>query len=41
MIEKVKESFAREQIRQFLEAMGKLGYSREEILALLQKEEEE
>ena len=41
VIEKVNECFGREQIRQFLEAMGKLGYSREEILALLQKEEEE
>ncbi len=41
VIEKVKESFAREQIRQFLEAMKKLGYSRAEILSLLEKEEEE
>ena len=41
VIERAKKKFAEEQIRSFLEAMKKLGYQWEEILALLQEEEEE
>ena len=41
LIEEAKRAFAREHIRVFLEGMGKLGYSREEILNLLQEEKEE
>lgn len=41
VIERAKEKFAEEQIRGFLEAMKKLGYQREEILALLREKEEE
>ena len=41
VIEKVKEAFAREHIQRFLENMEKLGYNREEILALLQEAKEE
>ena len=41
LIEGAKRAFAREHIRVFLEGMGKLGYSREEILNLLQEEKEE
>ena len=41
LIEKAKRSFAEEHIRVFREGMGRLGYSREEILSLLQEEKEE
>ena len=41
VIEHTKKQFAEEQIRSFLEAMGKLGYRREEILSLLAEEKEE
>ena len=41
VIERAKKKFAEEQIRGFLEAMKKLGYQREEILALLKEKEEE
>ena len=37
VIERAKKQFAEEQIRSFLEAMGKLGYRREEIIRLLEK----
>jgi len=37
IIEHAKQKFAEEQIRSFLEAMGKLGYRREEIIRLLEK----
>ena len=40
VIEHAKKRFADEQIRSFLEAMRKLGYSREEILTLLEEKEE-
>ena len=39
--ERAKKKFAEEQIRSFLEAMKKLGYQWEEILALLKEKEEE
>ena len=41
LIESAKRSFAEEHIRVFLEGMGRLGYSREEILSLLQEEKED
>ena len=41
IIERAKKKFAEEQIRSFLEAMKKLGYQWEEILALLKEKEEE
>ena len=41
LIESAKRSFAEEHIRVFLEGMGKLGYSRGEILSLLQEEKED
>lgn len=41
LIEGAKRAFAAEHIRVFLEGMGTLGYSREEILGLLQEEKEE
>ena len=41
LIESAKRSFADEHIRVFLEGMGRLGYSREEILSLLQEEKED
>ena len=41
VIEREKKKFAEEQIRSFLEAMKKLGYQWEEILALLKEKEEE
>ena len=41
VIEHTKKQFAEEQIRSFLEAMGKLGYRREEIISLLEEKEEE
>ena len=41
VIERAKKKFAEEQIRSFLEAMKKLGYQWEEILALLKDKEEE
>lgn len=41
LIESAKRSFADEHIRVFLEGMGKLGYSRGEILSLLQEEQED
>ena len=37
VIEFAKKQFAEEQIRGFLEAMGKLGYGRAEILAVLEE----
>ena len=37
IIEHAKQKCAEEQIRSFLEAMGKLGYRREEIIRLLEK----
>ena len=40
-IERAKRAFAAEHIRVFLEGMGKLGYGRGEILALLQEEKED
>ena len=40
VIERTKKQFAEEQIRSFLEAMGKLGYTREEILLLISEEKE-
>ena len=40
VIEHTKKQFAEEQIRSFLEAMGKLGYRREEIISLLEEREE-
>ncbi len=39
MIEAVKRSLAEGHIRAFLDAMGRLGYQREEILSLLRQEE--
>ena len=41
VIERAKKKLAEEQIRSFLEAMKKLGYQWEEILALLKEKEEE
>ena len=41
MIDRAKRSFAQEHIRVFLEGMGRLGYSRGEILSLLREEKEE
>ena len=41
VIEREKKKFAEEQIRSFLEAMKKLGYQWEEILALWKEKEEE
>ena len=41
LIEKAKRNFADEHIRVFLEGMGRLGYSRGEILSLLQEEKED
>ena len=41
VIERAKKKFAEEQIRSFLEAIKKLGYQWEEILALLKEKEEE
>ena len=41
VIEQAKKKFADEQIVSFLAAMRKLGYHREEILALLKEKEEE
>ena len=41
LIEGAKRSFADAHIRVFLEGMGKLGYSRGEILSLLQEEKED
>ena len=41
VIEHTKKQFAEEQIRNFLESMGKLGYRREEIISLLEEKEEE
>ena len=41
VIERAKKKFAEEQIHSFLEAMKKLGYQWEEILALLKEKEEE
>ena len=41
VIKSAKKAFAEEHIRSFLEGMGKLGYSREEIFALLSEEKEE
>ena len=41
LIEGAKRSFAAEHIRAFRDGMEKLGYSREEILSLLQEEEED
>ena len=41
VIANVKKAFAEEQIQGFLEAMNKLGYSRREIISLLEEKEEE
>ena len=41
VIERAKKKFAEEQIRSFLEAIKKVGYQWEEILALLKEKEEE
>ena len=41
LIESAKRSFADAHIRVFLEGMGRLGYSRGEILSLLQEEKED
>ena len=41
MIEKMKKQLAHEQIRQFLEQMRQMGFSRQEILTLLQNMKEE
>ena len=41
VITNVKKAFAAERIQGFLEAMKKLGYSRQEIIALLEEKEEE
>ena len=41
LIEGAKRAFAAKHIRVFLEGMGKLGYGRGEILALLQEEKED
>lgn len=41
MIQKMKEQLAHEQIRQFLEQMRQMGFSRQEILTLLQNMKEE
>ena len=41
VIERAKKKFAEGQIRSFLEAMKKLGYQWEEVLALLKEKEEE
>ena len=41
IIERTKGAFAEKLIRSFLDGMSRLGYSREEILALLQEEKEE
>ncbi|MBR0162481.1 MAG: GntR family transcriptional regulator [Oscillospiraceae bacterium] len=40
VIDRVKQQFAEEQIRSFLDAMKKLGYRREEIIHLLSDREE-
>ena len=40
IIRAAKESLAREHIKRFLAAMADLGYSREEIVSLLRREEE-
>ena len=40
IIRAAKESLAREHIKRFLAAMADLGYSREEIVSLLGREEE-
>ena len=40
VIDRVKQQFAEEQIRSFLNAMKKLGYRREEIIHLLNDREE-
>ena len=40
IIRAAKESLAREHIKRFLAAMADLGYSREEIVSLLEREEE-
>ena len=36
-----KQNLARERIHAFLEAMGKLGYRREDVISLLEQKEEE
>lgn len=41
MIENVKNQFAKEQIKDFLEKMSELGFGAEEIIQLLQKVNEE
>ena len=41
VIDRAKKSLADEKLREFLEAMGKLGYSREDILSLLTEKKEE
>ena len=41
VIDRAKKSLADEKLREFLEAMNKLGYSREDILSLLTEKKEE
>ena len=41
VIERSKHQFAEERIRDFLEAMKKIGYRREEVISLLEQKEEE
>jgi DNA-binding transcriptional regulator YhcF (GntR family) len=38
MIQQAKENLASGQIRQFLSAMGRLGYDNEEVIALVRRE---
>ncbi len=37
MIEEVKNSLAMEQIARFLESMKRLGYEKEQVLALIER----
>ena len=41
MIEEAKKSIADQRIENFLQAMDQLGYSREEIVALIAEKEKE
>ena len=41
VIERSKHRFAEERICDFLEAMKKLGYRREEVISLLERKEEQ
>lgn len=40
VIDSMKRKLAGEQMKNFLEAMGRLGYSREEIISLLKEKED-